>query len=51
MVKQRMATADVAAEVACLRQRGLIGMRVTNAYDISPKVRQAPPPPARVIPK
>lgn len=29
MVKQRMTTADVAGEVACLRQK-LIGMRVAN---------------------
>lgn len=39
MPKQRMATADIAAEVACLRQRGIVGMRVTNIYDISPKER------------
>lgn len=38
MVKQRMATADVAAEVASLRQRGIIGMRVSNIYDVSSKV-------------
>ncbi|CAA7398591.1 unnamed protein product [Spirodela intermedia] len=35
MVKVRMNTADVAAEVACLRR--LIGMRCANVYDISPK--------------
>ncbi|PIA60910.1 hypothetical protein AQUCO_00300436v1 [Aquilegia coerulea] len=35
MVKVRMNTADVAAEVKCLRQ--LIGMRCSNVYDISPK--------------
>jgi predicted ribosome quality control (RQC) complex YloA/Tae2 family protein len=37
MVKQRMTAADVAAEVSCLRSK-VIGMRLTNAYDISPKV-------------
>ncbi|RZS10052.1 hypothetical protein BHM03_00041203 [Ensete ventricosum] len=36
MVKVRMNTADVAAEVKCLRK--LIGMRCANVYDISPKV-------------
>ena len=40
MVKQRMSTADIAAEIGCLRQKGLIGMRVVNVYDISPKVGQ-----------
>ncbi|KNA15242.1 hypothetical protein SOVF_100000 [Spinacia oleracea] len=35
MVKVRMNTADVAAEVKCLRN--LIGMRCSNVYDISPK--------------
>ncbi|XP_031097679.1 nuclear export mediator factor NEMF [Ipomoea triloba] len=35
MVKVRMNTADVAAEVKCLRR--LIGMRCSNVYDISPK--------------
>lgn len=35
MVKVRMNTADVAAEVKCLRK--LIGMRLSNVYDISPK--------------
>uniref|UniRef100_A0A5B6ZXF4 Putative nuclear export mediator factor Nemf isoform X1 n=1 Tax=Davidia involucrata TaxID=16924 RepID=A0A5B6ZXF4_DAVIN len=35
MVKVRMNTADVAAEVKCLRQ--LIGMRCANVYDLSPK--------------
>ena len=30
MVKQRMSTADVAAEVASLRARGIVGMRVTK---------------------
>ncbi|XP_023760773.1 uncharacterized protein LOC111909216 isoform X2 [Lactuca sativa] len=35
MVKVRMNTADVAAEVKCLRQ--LIGMRCSNVYDLSPK--------------
>ncbi len=38
MVKQRMATADVAAEAACLRARCL-GMRVANVYDINSKAR------------
>ena len=36
MVKQRLTTADVAAEVACLRRR-IVGMRVANVYDINPK--------------
>ncbi|TVU49717.1 hypothetical protein EJB05_01045 [Eragrostis curvula] len=35
MVKARMTTADVAAEVKCLRR--LIGMRLANVYDITPK--------------
>ncbi|XP_010273525.1 PREDICTED: nuclear export mediator factor NEMF isoform X2 [Nelumbo nucifera] len=35
MVKVRMNTADVAAEVKCLRR--LIGMRCANIYDLSPK--------------
>ncbi|KAJ8573970.1 hypothetical protein K7X08_010481 [Anisodus acutangulus] len=35
MVKVRMNTADVAAEVKCLRR--LIGMRCSNIYDLSPK--------------
>lgn len=39
MVKVRMNTADVAAEVKCLRR--FIGMRCSNVYDLSPKV--APP--------
>lgn len=38
MVKQRMATADVAGEVACLRQR-VLGMRVANVYDLNSKVQ------------
>ena len=37
MVKQRMTSADVAAEVACLRQR-ILGLRVSNIYDLTPKV-------------
>lgn len=37
MVKQRMNVADVACEVACLKKR-IIGMRVANIYDLSPKV-------------
>ncbi|KAM1498871.1 hypothetical protein ACFX10_021644 [Malus domestica] len=36
MVKVRMNTADVAAEVKCLRR--LIGMRCSNVYDLSPKL-------------
>lgn len=36
MVKVRMNTADVAAEVKCLRR--LIGMRCSNVYDLTPKV-------------
>jgi hypothetical protein len=41
MVKARMTTADVAAEVKCLRR--LIGMRLSNVYDLTPKVsRQRP---------
>lgn len=39
MVKQRMTTADVAGEVACLRQRGVLGMRVANLYDLNSKVK------------
>ncbi|KAG0577183.1 hypothetical protein KC19_5G137000 [Ceratodon purpureus] len=35
MVKLRMNTADVAAEVRCLRR--LIGMRCANVYDLTPK--------------
>lgn len=41
MVKQRMSTADVAGEVACLRQ-SVLGMRVANVYDVNAKVRQGP---------
>ncbi|CAG9466235.1 unnamed protein product [Pedinophyceae sp. YPF-701] len=36
MVKQRMSTADVAAEVACLREK-VVGMRLANVYDLGPK--------------
>ncbi|CAK0786952.1 hypothetical protein CVIRNUC_010166 [Coccomyxa viridis] len=36
MVKQRMSTADVTGETACLRQK-LLGMRVANIYDVNPK--------------
>ena len=36
MVKSRMNSADVAAEVACLRR--LIGYRLANVYDLNPKV-------------
>ncbi|KAL3145238.1 hypothetical protein ABBQ32_000984 [Trebouxia sp. C0010 RCD-2024] len=32
-----MTTADVAGEVACLRQRGVLGMRVANLYDLNSK--------------
>ena len=38
MVKQRMSTADVTGETACLRQK-LLGMRVANIYDVNPKVK------------
>lgn len=37
MVKQRMSSADAAAEVACLRQR-LLGLRLANVYDLDAKV-------------
>ena len=40
MVKQRMSTADVAGETACLRQN-LLGMRVANIYDVNAKVLKA----------
>lgn len=40
MVKVRLNTADVAAEVKCLRR--LIGMRCSNVYDLSPKVLFVP---------
>ena len=36
MVKQRMSTVDAVAEVACLRR--LVGMRVSNIYDVNAKV-------------
>lgn len=36
MVKQRLSSADVAAEVACLRDK-IIGMRIANIYDINAK--------------
>jgi predicted ribosome quality control (RQC) complex YloA/Tae2 family protein len=39
MVKQRMSSADVAAEVACLRHQ-LLGLRLANIYDLNPKVRR-----------
>lgn len=42
MVKGRMTTTDVAAEVKCLRR--LIGMRLANVYDITPKVSCVPVP-------
>ena len=44
MVKVRMNTADVAAEVKCLRR--LIGMRCANVYDLSPKVPLSLPYPS-----
>lgn len=37
MVKQRLSTADAAAEAACLRQR-VLGMRLANIYDVNAKV-------------
>ncbi len=37
MVKQRMSSADVAGEVACLRQR-ILGLRLANVYDLNAKV-------------
>ena len=40
-MKQKMSTADVAAEVACLQQR-IVNMRVVNVYDINPKARCRP---------
>ena len=48
MVKQRMSSADVAAEVACLRHTGVVGMRLVNIYDLNPRVRELWPPPSRV---
>ena len=42
MVKQRMGSADVAGECACLRKQ-LLGLRVANLYDLNPKVRHAWP--------
>jgi len=39
MVKQRMTSADVAGEVACLQHK-VLGMRLANIYDINAKVRQ-----------
>lgn len=36
MVKQRMASADVAGEVSCLKSK-LLGLRLANIYDLSPK--------------
>lgn len=38
MVKQRLTTADVAGEVACLKQR-IVGFKCVNLYDINPKAR------------
>lgn len=37
MPKQRMTTADVVSEVACIRKTCL-GMRVANIYDLDSKV-------------
>jgi predicted ribosome quality control (RQC) complex YloA/Tae2 family protein len=37
-MKQRMGTADVAAETASLRAKGIIGMRLVNVYDITSKI-------------
>jgi hypothetical protein len=37
MVKQRMSSVDVAAEVACLRN-SILGLRVANIYDLNAKV-------------
>ena len=37
MVKQRLTSGDIAAEVACLRDR-IVGLRISNVYDINPKV-------------
>lgn len=37
-MKQRMGTADVAAEVASLRAKGIVGMRLVNLYDITSKI-------------
>jgi hypothetical protein len=41
MPKQRMTTADVVAEVACIRQTCL-GMRVANIYDLDSRVGRCP---------
>jgi len=38
MVKSRFTTADVAAEVACLKRK-IEGFRITNVYDVNSKVR------------
>jgi hypothetical protein len=45
-----MTTADVAAEVKCLRR--LIGMRLSNVYDLTPKVSRpvATPHPPSFLP-
>jgi hypothetical protein len=37
MVKQRMASADVAGEVSCLKQK-ILGLRLANIYDLNAKV-------------
>lgn len=36
-MKQRMASADVAGEISCLKQR-IIGLRLANLYDLNAKV-------------
>ncbi len=36
-MKQRMSTADVSAEVACLRET-VCGLRVANIYDVDARV-------------
>lgn len=38
MVKQRMASADVAGEVSCLKSK-VVGLRLANLYDLNAKVR------------
>lgn len=37
MVKQRMASADVAGEVSCLKEK-ILGLRLANIYDLNAKV-------------
>lgn len=38
-MKQRMASADVAGEVSCLKEK-VVGMRLANLYDLNAKVGQ-----------